>query len=365
MVRREFLKKALAVPAIIATDRSLNSVIQGDNKPLVQAVESDSHPVPSNLKGHKHSKVKPRSLKDGSRVAFTAPASAASIYMVKRGIATFETFGCEVVIGDTIRKQDRSYKYLSASDQQRADELMEYIVDESIDAIICGRGGYGVMRILDQLDWDSIANNPKIIMGFSDITALVNPVFSVASTISFHGPVGYSSFNKFTTEYINKLLFNDTWENLPVDFSMGETIGNTSTVSGELVGGNLKLVTNLMGTPYEPDFTDKILFFEDVSEHPYKIDRMLTQLRLAGVFDSVRGILVGNIGPLDKKHSFKPYGSFTIRQVLVDLLGNLDKPVIIGLPFGHTKNNLTMPIGTKVSISTENMEMVFQERPVI
>lgn len=360
MVRREFLKKALTVPAVIAAERTVSGLLYTDNDTL-------STPPKAPLSPHTHSsqlKIKPKALKDGSKVAFTAPASAASVAMIRRGVATFETFGCEVVIGDTIKEQDRSYRYFSAGEEERASEFMSFINDSSVDAIICGRGGYGVMRILDHLDWEAIKQNPKIIMGFSDITALVNPVYSLANIISFHGPVGYSSFNKYTTDHVRKLLFNENWDTLEVDFSQGSSIGTAEIAEGELVGGNLKLVVSILGTPFEPDFNNKILFLEDVSEQPYKIDRMLTQLRLAGVFNKVKAVLVGNIGPLDKRYGFEPYGSYTIREVFEQLLVPTGLPVLVDLPFGHTRNNLAMPIGAQVSIDPDKKVMTLLERPV-
>ncbi len=374
MIRRDFLRKAMAVPAVMAVGGKIGSNLVDGSGGIV--ADSDTLNAGKSISPHIHDlestegskpdsyKTKPKSLSDGSVVAFTAPASAANTAMIRRGVATFETFGCKVILGDTIKYQDRSYKYLSASDEKRAEEFMSFINDESVDAIICGRGGYGVMRMLHLLDWEAIKNNPKIIMGFSDITALVNPVYSIANIISFHGPVGYSSFNRFTTDYVKKLLFSSDWAGLEVSFSGGENFAAVMTAQGELIGGNLKLVASLMGTPYQPDFKDKILFIEDVSEQPYKIDRMLSQLMLAGVFQQVKGILIGNIGSLDAKYSFKPYGSFTIRQVFEQLLGPLDIPVMAKLPFGHTKNNLTMPIGTKVEIDSVNMKMRFLESPV-
>ncbi|GAB5465156.1 MAG: LD-carboxypeptidase [Candidatus Kapaibacteriales bacterium] len=365
MVRRKFIKSALSVP-LLATASKLVPDNNGDSYTDIDTL-GNSQPLSPQISSQnslQKSIVKPNALKEGSRVAFTAPASAASTSMISRGIQTFKSLGCEVVLGDTIKNPNSKYRYLSAPDAQRAEELMSFITDESIDAVIAGRGGYGVMRILDTLDWGQIQSNPKIVMGFSDITALVNPIFSLAGIVAYHGPVGYSSFNSFTTDYVKDLLFENTWEEKTVQFSDTRVIGSSSIAKGRLIGGNLKLITNIMGTPFQPDFTDKILFIEDVDEHPYKIDRMLTQLRLAGVFKKINGVLVGNIGPLDKRFSFKPWSSYTTMEVFEGILGSYDFPTVLGLPFGHTRNNLTMPIGIEVEYDPSKQQLTFTEKTV-
>ena len=305
--------------------------------------------------------IVPSRLKEGSNIAITAPASPTSMWEINKGVNTFKSLSCNVVVGDTIKKQTNSNKYLSAPDQQRLDEFMSFIEDESINAIVCGRGGYGVMRILDKLDYSLIRSNPKIILGFSDITALLLAVYNKSRIVSYHGPVASSSFNSFTLSHLKDMFLT----NESLTFKENSALNLQSGAGeGRLVGGNLRMIVSTLGTPYEIDTRDSILFLEDVDEHPYKIDRMLTQLRLSGKLDTCNGFIFGKFNSLNTRKPFYPNYSYTIREVVEQVISPFNKPILMEMPIGHIENKLTLPIGIKARLNSSTKELELIENPV-
>ncbi len=308
--------------------------------------------------------ILPPALHKGSRIAITAPASPTNAWEIRHSVKELKNLGFKIEIGDTIHKRQSKYKYLSASDEERAVEFMNYVENPDIDCILCGRGGYGITRILPKINFERIRQNPKIIIGFSDITILLNAVFSLSGVVTFHGPVAASTFDKFTIEYFKKVLMEKEFnEELLIRYGTIETI-NKGVTQGRLVGGNLTMLVNSLGTPYEFDAKDSILLVEEYEEHPYRIDRMLTQLWLAGKLQEANAIAVGYFDRIDSKRPFYPGGSFTIRQVLIDRLKPLEKPVIIGLPIGHIKNKLTLPIGINAELDATSRSLILKEPSV-
>ncbi|MBL8003729.1 MAG: LD-carboxypeptidase [Candidatus Kapabacteria bacterium] len=316
----------------------------------------------------KHSSIiKPKALNKNSTIAITAPAGASSVSDIQSGIDFFQSMGLKVVIGNTV-KTGTYFGYLSAPDTIRATEFMNFVKDPSIDAIVCARGGYGVMRMLPYLDFDVIRDNPKIIMGFSDITALATAIFNNSGLVNFHGPVASSSYNKFTVDSLKKSLFLNTEQ----PFEYTPYIEPTSvvlaqgTAEGRLVGGNLSMLVATMGTPYEIQTKDSILFMEEILEEPYRVDRMITQLLLGGKLDDCNGIIMGHFTKCEatsKSASFK--AQFSLREVLMDRFQHLSVPVLYGFPFGHILEKLTIPFGVKARISTEEKSLTLLESPVI
>jgi muramoyltetrapeptide carboxypeptidase len=308
--------------------------------------------------------IYPRALVEGSKVAITAPASPTSMWGVSHGMKAFRRLGCEVEVGDTIRKHEYKYRYLSASDEQRAEEFMHYIGRPDIDCILCARGGYGVMRILPMIDFDMIRRNPKIIMGFSDITALVNSMFFKTGVVGFHGPVASSTFNSFTLNNLRKMIFDrEGSEPVRIKYRTMRKL-NPGRARGRLVGGNLTMLASTLGTEYEVDTKNSILFIEEVDEHAYKIDRMLTQLKLAGKFNDANGIALGYFKNLNSRRPFYPNKSFSIMEVFEQILKPLDKPVMLGLPIGHMKSKLTLPIGIEAELDTKENYFAILQKPV-
>lgn len=348
LLRRDFLKLSLFSGAVY------NLFEKNDSANIEFVEENDLNFV-----------TVPQGLRKGCKVAVTAPASSTSMGEVARGMRFFKNLGCEVIVGDTIKNYNSSTKYLSAPDEVRAKELMQFFQDEKINCIIAARGGYGSQRILPMLDFDIIKKNPKILIGFSDISALLNAVFRKTRIVSFHGPVASSNFDSFTNEYLkNTIIFNNEFKKIQNRFPSMSII-NEGTVQGRLVGGNLTVITSTLGTEYEIDTDGSILFLEEISEHPYKIDRMLTQLWLAEKLQKAKGIIFGYFNSIDSRRNFYPGYSFTIRQVIESRVKPLGIPAVLGLPIGHNSNMLmTLPIGTLAEINTKNKTLTLLEPSV-
>lgn len=307
----------------------------------------------------------PQGLKKGSKVAITAPASSTSLGAIAGGIRFFKNIGCDVIIGDTIKNYNSFNRYFSAPDEVRANELMQFYQDENINCIIAARGGYGSLRILPLLDFETIRRKPKILIGFSDISALLNAVFIKTRTISFHGPVASSNFDNFTNENLkNSIIFNKDFNKLVNKFPSMNVI-NEGIAQGRLVGGNLTVISSTLGTEYEIETDGAILFLEEISEHPYKIDRMLTQLWLAEKLQKASGIIFGYFHSIDSRRNFYPGYSFTIRQVIESRVKPLGIPAVFGLPIGHnSKMLMTLPIGTMAELDTSNKTLSLLEPSV-
>ncbi len=326
---------------------------------------SDDSPAEINkpdISADKNAKY-PKALVKGSKVAITAPASGTSMGEVSRGAKFFREMGCEVVIGKTISERTFEFQYLSAPDESRAAELMEYITDPTVNCILCARGGYGVLRILPFLDFDMITQNPKIYIGYSDITALINSINAKTGIITFHGPVASSFYNEFSRKSIRGILFeNPKFEPVSISNKKAETVV-PGMARGRLAGGNLSLMVSLLGTPYDIDTRGCILLLEDSFTEPYIIDRMITQLWLAGKLQACSGIAIGNFQGIDARRSFYPGRSYTIREVLQMRLKQLNLPSVIDLPFGHSKDNVTLPIGAMAQLDTETKSLIILEKP--
>lgn len=291
--------------------------------------------------------IRPPALKPGARIALVAPAGPLGDGAVDRAVERVLTWGWEPAPGEHVRKR---HGYLSAPDEDRAEDLNAALADDSVDAVWCLRGGYGVMRILDAVDWGALERHPKPVIGFSDNTALHLPIQRLG-IVSFHGPhpatkelTGFSADGLLraltSTEAAGVLPF-------PEDGGRAETIAG-GAAEGRLVGGNLSLVAATLGTPYAIDARGAILFLEEVGEAPYRVDRLLSQLRLAGVLDGVAGIALGGFTETgDDQHSPG------VLDVLRDLLGGRGVPVAHGFPFGHVDDNWTLPVGVRARLDAD------------
>jgi muramoyltetrapeptide carboxypeptidase len=242
--------------------------------------------------------------------------------------------------------------YLAGNDEVRLEALHAMFKDKGIKAIFCARGGYGTLRILDRIDYDLIRDHPKIIVGYSDITALLLSIYRNTGLVTFHGPV-VREFPKNKEQNLNAILELIRGETLPrLDLTDGNTL-RQGKGTGKLLGGNLSLITSLIGTPFLPSFKGTILFIEERDEPLYRIDRMLTHLRLSGVFDGIQGLVAGR---------FEACGNMdAIGQLLLDTVEDQDIPVMTGLPAGHGQENITLPLGLEVSIDTDQMALSFLE----
>jgi len=297
-----------------------------------------------------HEKIVPAALKIGDTIGVCAPAGGIKS---KSEITDFEeilnNLGYKVIFSQNIEKKTG---YFSGTDTERASDFMELIQNSEVKAIFFIRGGWGCARILDLLDYEIIRNNPKIIMGFSDPTALLCAITTKTGLITFHGPGGNSTWNEYSLDYINQLLvaglpvvYQNKTEDLPIiTYSKG-------TVEGDLFGGNLSVLSGMIGSYYVPNWKGKILFLEDVAEEPYRIDRMLTHLKLAGVFDEISGLILGNFR---KCLAEEPDLSFTLEEVFDQHFKGAKFPVYYGAQIGHTTNKFTVPIGVKIEMNADN-----------
>ena len=314
-------------------------------------------------KDSKIKKIIPSSLRKGSKIAFTAPASPTNMWEISSSVNFYKKNGCEVVIGDTIRLQKNQYRYFSAPDEIRAAEFMKFIEDKTISGIICGRGGYGTGRILKYLDFELIKNNPKIIIGFSDISILLLAITKMTGLVTFHGPVASVKLNTFTgNNLLNSIFYKENYTNFKIP---GIQIINEGAAEGEIVGGNLTMLISTMGTPYEIDTNEKLLFIEDVAEHAYEVDRMLTQLYNANKLQVANAIIFNGFKNINSRRPFYPNKGYSIKEVIDQIVKPLNKPLIYNFEFGHEDNMITLPIGIKSKIDTKSRTFEFLEKPVI
>jgi muramoyltetrapeptide carboxypeptidase len=297
---------------------------------------------------------KPAVLKKGGMIRAIAPASSDldHPYDLSNGLAKLRKLGFRVTLGNCVRRL-RILGYLSGTDQERAEEMNEAFRDDEIDAVFCVTGGYGTPRMLPYLDYDLIKSKPKIFLGYSDITALHVALSRKSDIVTFHGPMIMSELGSELTQYTEKWLLRavTSTEPLgeianPIDGPIIRTI-NDGKASGKLVGGNISLIAATLGTPYEIDTKDKLLFIEDVDDPPYLIDRNLTHLLLANKLQDAAGIIVGEIVRSKPKENG---ASLTVWDVLKDRIGSSGKPAIYGLCCGHGKDHVTLPVGVEARL---------------
>lgn len=262
-------------------------------------------------------------------------------------------------------------QYLAGSDEQRASDLNQLFADPDVDAIFCVRGGYGSPRILRLLDYDTIAANEKVLVGYSDITAILNAINLRTGMITFHGPMVGWNWTDYTYEQYRRVL---TESNAPlrigepplfaarpgmIDRENRLTAITPGVAEGRLVGGNLSLLVTLLGTPFEPDFEDAILFLEDVSEPPYSVDRMLTHLWLAGKLEQVAGIVFGKFTDDDYSSN-----TFSMEEVIRDRCEPLGVPVLRGTMIGHVDDQTVVPVGARARLDAEAGSLTLLEPAV-
>jgi muramoyltetrapeptide carboxypeptidase len=302
--------------------------------------------------------VRPPKLARGSRIALVAPAGPLLEQDdIARAEALCRALDYEPVVGAHARGH---FGYFSGTDEERLADLNAAFGDPTIDAVWCLRGGYGVTRILDRVDFAALARRPRAIMGFSDITALLAGVVRRAGLVAFHAPVARAAMPGFTRRHFAKVLAGaepgGRLEPLPAppDVLVPKTDRviaiHGGRAEGPLAGGNLSLLQCLIGTPYFPDLDGALLFVEDVNEDLYRIDRMLAHLRAVGALSQLRGVLVGRFTGL-KRHMDD--GSLGVDQVLAHYFGPLGVPVLYGLPIGHIDEQWTLPLGVRAGMDAD------------
>jgi muramoyltetrapeptide carboxypeptidase len=312
--------------------------------------------------------IKPKRLAEGDTVGLVLPATAVfeadDISLAKDQL---EALGFKVVIGP--HAYDR-YGYFAGRDRDRADDINRMFADDRIAGIICYTGGWGSPRVLPLLDYDLIARKPKVIIGYSDITALLNAIHKRTGLVTFHGPVAASALEPYSLENFRRVVMKAEPAGLlePPPKKPTEIVDRANRViklapgkaSGRLIGGNLTMIASLMGTQFAPDTTGAIVFLEDVREELYRIDRMLTQLAMAGMFNKIAGFVFGRCSQCDVKGP-----TFSLEEILRDRFGNAPFPAISGLSFGHIEQKLTLPVGAMATLDADAGTLRIDEAAVI
>lgn len=311
----------------------------------------------------------PKALKKGDTVGLISPSAATADRMqFTFAKEALEALGFEVKLGKNLMNRRG---HLAGTDAERAGDLNDMFADKEVKAIVSIRGGSGAARILPLIDYKTISKNPKPLLGYSDITALHCAIHAQTGLITFHGPMGSGSWNSFNVEQFEKVFFQQemiTYENihdesdeLVVKSNRIQTI-KAGKVAGKILGGNLSVLTAISGSPYYPDFKDAILFIEDVGEDPYKMDRMMSTLKLNGTLGKIKGFVFGQCSDCEPGGG---YGSLTLDQVLDDYILPLNIPAYSGAMIGHISKQFIIPVGAKVAMDADQgtislLESVFQ-----
>ncbi len=299
--------------------------------------------------------IKPERLKKGDLIGLISPASTPdNLERIEQGVKYFEKLGYRVIVGKNVGK----YRgYLAGSDEERLEDLHSMFSNKNVKAIFSVRGGYGTIRLLDKINWNLIKRNPKIFVGYSDITALQLAIFKKTGLVTFSGPMAAVDFAGDVNPYTEE----NFWRMVTVAKPFGkfhnpenEKISclTKGVAKGILLGGNLSLVSSLIGTEFLPDFKNSILFLEEIEEKPYRIDRFFAQMKLAKIFDKVSGIILCNFTDCEETDISKK--SLSLNDVIGDYFENLKKPVVYNLVYGHINPKNTMPIGVRAAINCKS-----------
>ncbi len=313
--------------------------------------------------------IKPPGLNKGDTLALVTPGSYISSEEKQESISNLKKLGFEVTYSDRLMEKNG---FFSATDKERAADLNEMFERDDVQGIVCARGGYGCARILPYINYNLVRENPKALIGYSDVTALLYCIYKKTGLITFHGPVGISSYNDFSKKYFKQVLINPVEEleltnSFPGnnDNMYGLTTISSGAASGGLVGGNLSIVVSLIGTDYDIDTKGKIIFLEEFLEEPYRIDRMLTQMLQAGKFIAAAGVMLGVFKFCESDENNPAFSnSFTLMEVLKDRLSDLKIPVVYGMSFGHVKDKFTIPFGIKAELDADNYKLRLLEAAV-
>lgn len=298
--------------------------------------------------------IYPEKLKKGDTIGIICPSSAIEgdlPFMLAQ--ETFEALGFNVKWG---KHAHNRLGHLAGNDEDKLDDLHHMFKDKQVKAIVCMRGGSGAARLLDKIDYHLIRRNPKVLIGYSDITALHAAIQNETGLITFHGPVGTSSWPSFVVDQFKSLFFEGTSPTYENPLNKGDDLiprqNRIQTITpgkatGKLLGGNLTVLTTISGSTYYPDFTDSILFLEDVSEEPYRVERMFCQLKLNGTLTKIRGFIFGKCTDCSPSGG---YGSLTLDEILDDYIKPLKIPAYQGALIGHIREQFILPVGAQITM---------------
>ncbi|UOQ44902.1 LD-carboxypeptidase [Halobacillus salinarum] len=295
--------------------------------------------------------IKPLTLREGDRVAIIAPAGPPDKEHLIQGKRVLEKMGLDVVIGQHVFDVEED---LAAVDQKRLSDLQEAFSDPAIRGIFCANGGFGTAKIAAMIDYGMIQSNPKIFWGYSDITYLLNAIQKSSDLVTFHGPMVASDLNDEQRTKETESSFTPLFTGESITYDSHKSPLNVithGTGDGHLAGGNLTLLTNSLGTPYEVDANGSILLIEEVAEPAFRVDLMLTHLQQAGVFDEVQGVVLGNF-------QVEPDENLRLRKVFQNFFAGASFPVVENFYFGHCQPNYGVPLGVKAKLSTSPPQLV-------
>jgi len=309
--------------------------------------------------------LKPRRLKKGDLIGIVTPASPVSdASRIEKGVQYLERLGYSVAVGANVGEV---HGYLAGTDEERLSDLHGLFADRRVKAIIALRGGYGTPRLLSQLNYRLISRNPKILVGYSDITALQLALWRKCGLVTFNGPMAAVEMANTIDPYTEEMF----WQTLTSTKRVGRisfpadsqpTVLHPGKSLGRLIGGNLSLIVSLMGTRYFPSVTDTVLFLEEIGEEPYRVDRMMTQLRNANLLSTCNAVLTGQFTDCLPKDQSKP--SQSVDEILHEAARVAAKPFLANLPFGHLPLKMTLPIGVRVRVDAGTPSIEYLESAV-
>jgi len=307
--------------------------------------------------------IKPPRLKPGATIGIVSPSYHIDANAYKRTTQIFIERGFNIIEGKSVRLTDNLY---AGTPEQRANDIMEMFANPQIDAIICARGGYGANRVLPLLDYKVVKQNPKIFIGYSDITAYLSSITQKTGLVTFHGPMLVTYKNGFIEYNYNnfiKCLSGDSPIKIELPNDLHPRILKSGIAEGPLWGGNLCLLLNRLGTSDQLNTDGAILFIEDIGEQHYRFDRMMVQMRNAGMFDNIMGLIFGEL--VDMENTDPPFGK-TTDEIVMDVCGDLDIPIITNFPCGHGKYQATLSISIPVELNanSESPTLTILESPV-
>jgi muramoyltetrapeptide carboxypeptidase len=303
--------------------------------------------------------IAPKALKKGGTIGLVSPSEPIrEIDRFERGKKVLEELGFNVVVGKNVFRRQH---HMAGSDRERADDINEMFADRNIHGIIATTGGYSSSRVLPYLDYETIRKNPKVFLGLSDITVLLNAIFKKTKMITFHGPCllyGICDIGEYTKKCLIRTLMEPKRIGVLEPLTEWRVL-KEGKATGRLLGGNSSSVRNLIGTEYEPDWTGAIFFWEAFMKEPHYLDRELVHFKQAGIFEKINGMVVGKLnGCVEKEFSDDPP---RLEELILEHCGEYDIPILYSVDFGHACENLTLPVGATVKIDTATKTLAIEE----
>ena len=347
LTRRNFIKSTGALTALTlapAAGKAFNTSENGEQPAL----------------------IRPGRLQKGDTIGLITPSGPITQQQLNDAVKQLKELGFNTYYEDSVLDQ---YGYFAGKDTDRANELNRMFANKMVDAVLCVRGGYGAIRILDMLDYDLIKQNPKVFMGYSDITAFLNAIYQKTGLVTFHGPLGISTFNEFVWNSFENVVMNPQshyryaylrepgTENNP---EFDQYTINKGKATGRLVGGNISVIASMIGSAFEPDFENKLVFLEEIEEKTYRVDKMLVHMLQATNLKKAAGIIFG----VFKECNINDEPRLTLKQAINDLFKPLDIPISYGFPFGHIDTIITLPVGIKARFNANKNSLKLLESAV-